>query len=87
MITVDSMLIEWLESRVTNGCPAIATHEFDDARHYMNRKYKRMHTTATIERAWRKLREEKQIKTLDASILGSKEERWWIVKINTLKSQ
>jgi len=82
-MTINKALKEYLNYRLINHMPFISSHEFEDARDYIKEKTGNRHNVSTIERAWRKMRENGDIQTINATIPRSREKTWKIIKVNT----
>ena len=83
-MTIKTALKQYLKNRLENGSPFISSHEFEDARNYIKDLTNLKHNVSTIERAWRELRKDGEVKTLNARIAGKRENTWKIISVNIL---
>ena len=83
-MTINEVLKQYLIKRLDNGSPFISSHEFEDVRDHIKAVTGLRHNVSTIERVWRKLRENNEVQTLNADIPGKREKVWKIVSVNIL---
>ena len=79
ILTVEKMLLRWISHRNDRGQFFFFNHNLDDCKEWIKEVYDRTHNVATIERAFRKVREDKKVQSRDASLPTSKEKRWYVI--------
>jgi hypothetical protein len=82
-MTIKTALKQYLKNRLTSGSPFISSHEFEDARNFIKLTTDVNHNVSTIERAWRQLRIDGEIYTVNANIPGKREHTWKIISVST----
>jgi|TARA_R100000750_G_C2323125_1_gene87082 predicted adenine nucleotide alpha hydrolase (AANH) superfamily ATPase len=78
-VVVERMLLSWLSHKNSKGQFFFYNHNLEDCKDYMEEKFSRIHNVSTIERAFRKLREDKKVQFRDASLPHGKEKRWYVI--------
>ncbi len=79
LITVEQMLIKWISHKNNKGDYFFHNHDLDDCKVWIEDTYERIHNVSTIERAFRKLREDKKVESKDVSLPSSREKRWYVI--------
>ena len=78
-LTVKDLFRRWLDvQNYPNQDLYISNHNLEGCREWIHTTYRRTHNTATIERAFRDMREKGEIEAKAAYLPGNKEKRWLI---------
>jgi len=84
-MTIDRMLATWIQNKHHCGSQIVQTHDMEDARIFIKDTFGRSHLTSTIERSFRRLRNEGVVRVINAKRPFDREARWLIKNVDMSK--